>query len=106
MASALDDVQATFLSLDSQYNMLLAACQTEAQRNALKAQYSTAQQNYQATLNAELAANDQQIAELRSELQTANTQVVKATEQMGNISKAIDEITTAVNLGTKIVALI
>ena len=71
MANALSDVQATFLSLDAQYNTLRAGCKTPAQRDALAAQYSTAQQNYQSTLNATLA--DGLAMEARTHFEIADT---------------------------------
>ena len=106
MANALSDVQATFLSLDSQYNILLAGCKTQAQRDVLAAQYAAAQQNYQRTLNATLTDDDAQVAALSTQLKSANLQVVQATAQLGNISKVINDITTAVSLGAQLVAMV
>jgi chromosome segregation ATPase len=105
VANALVDVQNTFLTLDSQYSMLLASCRTEAERDALARQYSAAQENYQVALNAVLSDDDAQIAALSSQLKAANTQVVQATAQMGNISKVIDDITTAISLGAKLIGM-
>lgn len=105
MANALIDVQSTYLSLDSQYNMLLASCTTQDQRDALSALYSKALQNYQTTLNATLSEDDAQVAALSAQLKDANTQVVHATAQMGNIGKVINDITTAVTLGAQLVAM-
>jgi hypothetical protein len=106
MANMLIDVQATFLSLDSQYNILLAGCKTQAQRDVLAAQYAAAQQNYQRTLNATLTDDDAQVAALSTQLKSANLQVVQATAQLGNISKVINDITTAVSLGAQLVAMV
>jgi hypothetical protein len=106
MANALSDVQATFLSLDAQYNVLFEGCKNQTQRDALAAQYSTAQQNYQSALNATLTDDDAQVALLNTQLKAANAEVVKATAQLGNISKVIDDITTAVSLGTQLVAMV
>jgi hypothetical protein len=105
MENALSDVQATFLSLDAQYNVLLAGCKTQAQRDALYAQYAAAQQNYQSTLNATLTDDDAQVTALSTQLKAANAQVVQATAQLGNISKVINDITTAVSLGAQLVAM-
>ncbi len=46
MANTLADVQYTFTSLDQQYNQLLAACRTQADRDALGVKYATAQAAY------------------------------------------------------------
>jgi len=106
MANALIDVQSTYLSLDAQYNMLLTNCTTQDQKNALSAQYSTALQNYQSTLNATLGDDDAQVATLSAQLKDANTQVVHATAQMGDMGKVINDITTAVTLGSHLVAMV
>jgi len=105
VANALDDVKNTFLSLDSQYNMLLAGCKTQEQRDALTAQYSAAQQHYQSALNAVLNDDDAQVAALSTQLKALNTQVVQATSQVGDISKVIDNITAAVSLGAKLITM-
>jgi hypothetical protein len=105
MANTLSDVQATFQSLDAQYNFLLAGCQTQAQRDALAAQYAAAQENYQSALNATLTDDDAQVAALSTQLKAANAQVVQATAQLGNISKVISDVTTAVSLGAQLVAM-
>ncbi len=105
MANALSGVEATFLSLDAQYGVLRAACKTQEQRDALAAQYAAAQQNYQSTLNAMLTDDDAEVAALSTQLQAANAQVVRATAESGNISKVIDDITTAVSLGAKLVTM-
>jgi hypothetical protein len=105
LANPLEDVQQTFLSLDAQYTVLLAACQTDAQRDLLQENYVLAEQNYQSAVNAILEADDAQVAELGHDLEAANEKVKKATEQMGNISSVIDDIDQAVRTGTKLLAL-
>jgi len=106
MANTLADVQATFLSLDAQYNLLLAGSETQAQRYALSLQYATARQNYESALNATLTDVDEQVAALSTQLKAANARVVRATAQLANISKVIDDITTAVELGSQLVAMV
>jgi hypothetical protein len=106
MANALSDVQATYLSLDSQYNTLYAGCQTQPQRDALAAQYSAAELNYQSTLNATLEDDDAQVAALSTQLKAANALVVRATVEMGDMSKVINNITSAVTLGAQLLKMV
>jgi hypothetical protein len=107
MANALTDVQATFLSLDSQYPLLRnGGCQTQAQMDALADQYSTAELNYQTALNKTLSDDDPQVATLSTQLIAINKQVAQATTQMGDIAKVIGDITTAVGLGTQMLKMV
>ena len=104
MANALIEVQTTFLSLDSQYVMLRAACKTDRDRAALAAKYAAAQKNYQTTLNQMLKDDDAQVAALAKQLKAANAAVNHATQEMGDISKVIDDLATAIDLGSKLIA--
>lgn len=103
MPNVLDDVQTTYLSLDSQYSVLLAGCKNQAERDALGAQYATAQQNYQTALNKMLSDDDPVVAALDKQLRDANLLVVRATLELGNLSAVIDNIATAVALGSTLV---
>lgn len=104
MANALDDVQKTYLTLDHQYNMLLAACQSPDDRAALGVRYATAQKNYQTCLNQFLAADDPAVADVCLQLQAANNVVSQAEKEMGTITKVLDHVNTAVTLGEQLIA--
>ena len=103
MENVLEDVQATYLSLDAQYSVLLAGCRNQDERDALGVQYATAQQNYQTALNKMLSDDDPVVAALDKQLKAANLLVVRATLELGNISAVIDNITTAIALGSTLV---
>jgi hypothetical protein len=104
MANALSDVQNTFLNLDAKYNMLRAACKTDAERADLALQYSRAEAAYQKCVGQMLADDDPEVAVLSDELQKANAVVEKSVEQMGDMSKVINGIKTAIDIGSKIVS--
>ncbi len=103
MANALDDVQATYTIVNEKYNLLRVACQTDAQRDALAAQYADAQTAYFACVGKMLSDDDAEIATLSQQLQAANTLVTQSVEEMGDMSTVIDQITQAVTLGAKLV---
>lgn len=105
MADTLADVQATFLLLESQINLLLAAVSTQAQRDALTSQYEAAARNYQATLTAAFAEDDARVAALDDQLKAANSEVSRATDNLVDINGVIHHIATAVTLGTQLVAM-
>jgi hypothetical protein len=106
MPDVLSTVQATFLSIDSQYNLLRAVCTTQQQRDDLGNQYAEAQEAYLACIGKMLRDDDPEIAALNIQLKSANAKVAKAANVMGNMSKVIDDITTAVSLGALLVGKI
>lgn len=104
MANALQDVQQTFTSLDSQYNMLRAACKTDADRKALADRYGTAQANYEECVGQMLADDDAEVAALSTQLKTANQKVAKLEAEMGDINAVLCDIDQAIQIGQKILA--
>jgi hypothetical protein len=106
MPDVLSTVQATFLSIDRQYNLLRAACTTQQQRDALSNQYAEAQEAYLACIGKMLRDDDPEIAALSTQLKAANAKVARAVSEMGNMSKVIDDITTAVSIGALLVGKI
>ena len=106
MANALLDVVDTFLSLDKQYSTLRLACRTKADRDALDRQYSTAQDNNEECTNQELEDDDAEVAALSKELKECNEELKKAETEMGTMSKVLDNLTEAVTIGSKLVAMI
>lgn len=104
MANALSDVQNTFLTLDQHYNMLLAACPTQDARAALGVQYAAAQKNYQMCVDQFLASDDPAVAAVSQQLQAANQVVSQAEKEMGTITKVLDHVNTALELGQQLIA--
>lgn len=98
MPNALQELQDTFLTLQSQIDMLSAACQTQGQRDSLQDQYTKARVAYYATLDKAFHDDDPQVANLAKQLAEANTKLKNAVQEMGNMSKTMDEITKAVSL--------
>jgi hypothetical protein len=104
MANALLDVVDTFTSLDANYNELLLACRTQADRDALKAEYEAAEENVEACTNRELEDDDAEVAELCKDLKICNDEVKKAVAEMGDMSKVIDNLTEAITIGSQLIA--
>jgi hypothetical protein len=104
MANALDNVQLTFLNLDGQYDLLLAACPTQADRDALSARYAAAQNAYEACIDQSLKADDAAIAALCSQLTTINKQVSALTTEMGDMTRVFTVLDQALKLGQQVMA--
>lgn len=106
MNNALQSVQATFLLIDAQYNLLRLACTSQQQRDALAGQYAAAEDAYEACIDKALEDDNPAVAALRTQLDAANAQVKQSVAEMGDMSKVIDRITTAVTLGANLAAKI
>jgi predicted transglutaminase-like cysteine proteinase len=106
MPDVLSAVQATFLSIDSQYALLRVACTTGRQRDDLATQYAAAQKAYQECIGKTLQDDDPQVAQLAAQLKSANAKVARAVAEMGDMSAVIDDITNAVSFGGLLLAMI
>jgi hypothetical protein len=106
MANALESVQATFTSIDQQYNMLLAACQTQAARDALSARYAAAQDAYLKCVGQRLEDDDAMVSALCTQLVAVNKQVSALETQMGDMSKVFAILDQALQLGQQVMACV
>ncbi|MFZ0629671.1 MAG: hypothetical protein WA399_06090 [Acidobacteriaceae bacterium] len=106
MANALDGVQATFLNLDGQYNLLLAACRTQADRDALSARYSAAESAYQQCIGQMLEDDDATVGALCTQLAAINKHVSALTTEMGDMSKVLTVLDQALKLGQQVMACV
>lgn len=104
MANALAVVQATFLNLDGQYNLLLAACPTQAARDALITRYSAAETAYDQCVGQILESDDAAVAALCTQLNTINKQVAALTTEMGDMSKVLAVLDQALKLGQQVMS--
>lgn len=102
MANALVGVQATFLNLDGQYNLLLAACRTQADRDALSARYSAAETAYDQCVGQMLEDDDAAVAALCTQLTAINKQVSALTREMGDMTKVFTVLDQALKLGQQV----
>ncbi len=104
MQTQLQELEATYFTLQSQIDMLSAACQTQDQRDALGTQYVRARQNYWACVNKAFHDDDPQVVKLTNQVDAANQQLTKAVRQLGDIAKTINDITSVVTMGTQLAA--
>lgn len=104
MANALATVQATFISLDGQYNLLLAACQTQAERDELGERYAAAQEAYLKCVGQTLEDDDATVSALCTQLKEINKQVGALASQMGNMQKVLTILDQALGLGQQVLS--
>jgi len=104
MQEALAQLEATYLTLQQQINMLGVACQSQDQRDSLSTQYVQARQNYWACVNKAFHDDDPQVVNLTNALTAANQQLTRAAKEMGDIAAALNNITKVVTLGSQLAA--
>jgi hypothetical protein len=104
MANALLEVIDTFKTLDAQYNLLRVACRTQADLDTLDAKYAAAEENCEKCTNEDLEDDDAEITQLCGELKTCNDELKKAVAEMGDMSKVLDNLTTALTVGSQLIA--
>lgn len=104
MQSALQELEATYFTLQSQINMLSQACETQQQRDSLSTQYVLARQNYWACINHAFHDDDPQVVSLTTQIDAANQQLSNAVQQMGDITTTINDITSVVTIGAQLAA--
>jgi len=102
MQSPLQELEATYFTLQSQIDALNEDCQTQAQSNMLSAQYVQARQNYWACVNKAFHDDDPQVVSLTNQIDAANQQLSNAVGELGDITQTLNYITNVVTLGTQL----
>ena len=105
MSEALDTLQSYYFKLTENLDDYLDRCKTDDQKKALKAEYQQARLNFYTARNKAFAVNDPQIAKVVVDLKAAEDSLQKLTEQLADIAKIINAVTTAVRLGTELVGM-
>jgi hypothetical protein len=103
MSDTLDLLEKQYFTIKSNFNQLIASCETDVQRTAMQNAYATARDNYNTALNRVLNDNDPTVTGLRTELQTKQQQIESSLANLQNIVTTIDTITAGVAVGTKLV---
>ncbi len=100
-----DDLEKQYFTIKDNFNELIAACQNDDQRNALRAAYAQSRDNYNTAMNLILDDNDPQVGSLLSELSNSQNEIENSLTNLQDITTALNTITAAVSVGTKIVAM-
>ena len=106
MSDTLDLLEKQYFTIKSNFNQLIASCQTDEQRTALQNAYATARDNYNTAVNSVLSDNDPTVTALRTELQTRQQQIENSLANLQNIATIVDTITNGVAVGTKLVGIL
>jgi len=105
MGSALLALQNQYIFLTQNLSMLLAACQTQEQRDAIQSQYVTCRRSYFNCVNTVFHDDDPAVAKLVGQMKTEQTELGKLVDGLNDIAKGINVITQAVQVGVQLASL-
>jgi len=104
MGPSLQSLEDQYMLLTQQLSTLLDACTTQAQRDQVMTEYTTARRNYWSGIQKTFHDDDPQIVSLVQKMQAEQKQIKEVTNHLNDIAKVIDIITDAVNVGTALAA--
>lgn len=105
MGNALQSLETQYFFLSQNLPILLAACQTQEQRDAVNTQYVTARRNYWNCIHQIFHDDDPAVAKLVAQMRSAEKDLEKAVNQLNDVGKVMDAITAAVTVGSNLVEL-
>jgi hypothetical protein len=104
MQSSLSELEETYITLQAKIGVLLAACQTQDQRDALSAQYVAARTAYWSCINKAFHDDDPTVVALTNQLDASNKQLQTYVTELGEINTTIANITQVVTIGAQLAA--
>jgi len=105
MGEALQSLEAQYLFLTQHLSELLDACQTDEQRNQVRASYVEARRNYWNAINQIFHDDDPGIEKVVEEMHDAQDSLQHMTQDLANIAQVINAISTAVKIGTELASM-
>ncbi len=105
MQDALAALENNYITIQDQVNML-AISGDQATRDTLNTKLVAARSAYWSCVNKAFHDDDPQVVALTKELRQQTEAIKDAEENLGNIAKVLDQITTAVTSATKLAALV
>jgi len=104
MGNALLALQNQYIFLTQNLSMILAACPTQEQRDAIQSQYVASRRNYFNCINKIFHDDDPAVANLVRKMQSGQTTLTNMMNGLNDIAKVIDDITQVVKIGAQLVS--
>ena|SRR6185312_8713507 len=98
-------LEQNYITIQDQVNMLSFNC-NQAERDTLNAQLVAARSAYWSCVNKAFHDDDPQVVALTVQLKQQTQAIKDAVQNMGDIAKVLDQITTAVGTAAKLAALV
>lgn len=105
MQDALAALEQNYMTIQDQLNML-ALGGDQAQRDALSTQLVAARSAYWSCVNKAFHDDDPRVIALTAELVKQTEAIEGAVQDLGNIARVLDQITTAVTSASKLAGLV
>lgn len=104
MTDALQALENQYIFLTNNLSDLLAACQDDADKNALMTQYVASRRNYFNCINQMFHDDDPSVQTLVAQMEQEQTALKAAVAHIGAVAGVITAITTAVQTGAALAA--
>jgi hypothetical protein len=104
MGDALGTLESIYFSFQANLEDMLAACKTQADRDAIMSQYVAARQNYWQCIDRTFHNDDPAVQSLVAEAKVDIAQLNTIDNSLGDIAKVINIATEVVTVGSKIAA--
>jgi hypothetical protein len=105
MQDAMAALELNYITIQDQVNMLSLNCD-QTERDALNSRLVAARSAYWSCVNKAFHDDDPQVAALTTQLKQQTQAIEDAVQDMGDIAKVLDQITTAVNTAAKLATLV
>jgi hypothetical protein len=106
MTDALQALEDQYIFLTNNLDNLVAACQTNADKNALMTQYVNCRRNYFNSVNTVFHDDDPDVQALVGQMKQEQNALTAAVTNIGAIAGVINTITTAVQTGASLAAAV
>jgi small-conductance mechanosensitive channel len=98
-------LEQNYITIQDQVNVLSLSC-NQAERDKLNTQLLAARSAYWSCVNKAFHDDDPQVAALTAQLKQQTQSIKNAVQNMGDIAKVLDQITTAANTAANLAALV
>ncbi len=105
MGPGLQCLEDLYLYLNANYDDIEAKMTTDEQKKGLATQFVTARSNYWKAINKILHDDDPQVQALVKQMNAAQATLQADVTGLAKVAKIIGDITTAVQIGTKLATL-
>jgi len=100
-----EDLKKQYFFLDTNFNRLSAACQTDEQRDQLRREYVNARDNFWEARNRAFREDDPLVQSLNEELKDAQNKIEQLLSGEKNIAELLNVIAQAVGLASRLITL-
>jgi hypothetical protein len=105
MGDSLAALEDLYIFLTSNLAALQAACPVDPQRSELMSLYVAARRNYWQCIDVTMHDDDPALVSLVAQMKTQQSVITHEVLVLNDVAKLLNDLTTAVQIGTKIAAL-